>query len=140
MQINEFIEATSRIEQYFGKEYSNEQRQIMFEELKKMPIEKYKQAIANCIKSCKYMPKLADIIEAAEHIVLQNQVQKQYEPCKICESRGIVKYTKILHENGYEYEYACRCICKNGENYNKKIPTFEELGIRPGEKLAINFE
>lgn len=139
MEINEFINATSRIEQYFDKEYSNEQRQIMFEELRKMPIEKYRQAIANCIRTCKYMPKLSDILDIAENIVLQ-QPQKQYENCKICENKGVVKYTKILQPNGYEYEYVCRCICKNGNNYNTKIPTFEELGIKPGEKLVINLE
>ena len=42
MILGEFIEATSRLEQYFGKEYTNEQRQIMFEELSKMPLEKFK--------------------------------------------------------------------------------------------------
>ena len=66
MEINEFIEVTNRIEQYFDKEYSNEQRQIMYEELKNMSKEKYKIAVNECIKKCKYLPKLADILPKKE--------------------------------------------------------------------------
>ncbi len=66
MEINEFIETTSRLEQYFDKEYSNEQRQIMYEELKNMPVEKYKELVDECLKKCKYLPKLADILPKKE--------------------------------------------------------------------------
>lgn len=141
MEINEFIEATSRVEQYFEKEYSNEQRQIMYEELKNMSLEKYQKAIAICIKTCKFMPKLADILKASTDIDNVNYDKKrEYTPCKICGGKGVVRYSKILQETGYEYDYACRCNCKNADYYNKKIPTFEELGIKPGEKLVMSFE
>ena len=141
MEINEFIEATSRAEQYFEKEYSNEQRQIMYEELKKMSIEKYRNVIANCIRSCRFMPKLADILKASTDIDNVNYEKKrEYTPCEICEGKGVVRYYKILQENGYEYDFACRCTCKNGEYYSKSIPTFEELGIQPEERLVMKFE
>jgi hypothetical protein len=141
MEINEFIEATSRAEQYFEKEYSNEQRQIMYEELKKMPLEKYRKTLANCIRTCKFMPKLADILKASTDIDNVNYERNRvYTPCKICGSKGFVRYYKVLQENGYEYDYACRCTCENGEYYSKSIPTFEELGIKPEERLVMNFE
>ena len=141
MILGEFVEATSRLEKYFGKEYTNEQRQIMFEELSKMPLEKFKNTIAVCIRTCKFLPKIADIIQASNDIDNTTyETKMQYEPCKICGGRGIVKYFKVLKENGYKYEFACRCICKNGENYNKKIQTYEELGIKPNEEFVMEFE
>ena len=68
MEINEFIKATSKLEQYFEKEYSNEQRQIMFEEVKNMSLEKYQEAVNNCIRNCKFLPKLADILGKQERL------------------------------------------------------------------------
>lgn len=141
MEINEFIEATNRIEKYFEKEYTTEQRQIMFEEVRKMPLEKYIKAVNNCIRTCKFMPKLADILKAFVDIDNVNYDKKrEYVPCEICGGDGFVRYTKILQGNGYEYDYACRCTCKNGEYYNMSIPTFEELGIQPGDKIIIDFK
>ena len=54
MQSGEFIEATTRLEQYYGKEYTNEQRQIMFDELQNLPIERYRQLISMLIKKSKF--------------------------------------------------------------------------------------
>ena len=45
MQINEFIEATSKLETYYGKEYSTEQRSIMYDELKDFDLNRYRQLI-----------------------------------------------------------------------------------------------
>ena len=45
-----------------------------------------------------------------------------------------------IEENNFKYEFACRCICKNAENYNKKIPTYEEIGVKPNDMLVMNFE
>lgn len=141
MEINEFIEATNKLEQYYEKEYTTEQRQIMFEQVKDMSANKYIKAIGSCIRNCKFIPKLVDILKAASEIDNANYEKKrEYFPCKTCQGKGFVRYTKILQENGYEYEYACRCTCKNADYYSKKIPTFEDLGIHPGERLVMNFE
>lgn len=141
MILSEFIEATSRLETYYEKEYTDEQRKIMFEEVKNMPLEKYRKTLANCLRTCKFMPKLADILKASSEIDNANyENKKEYEYCKICGGRGMINYKKILQENNYEYDFFCRCICKNGENFSKKIPTFEELGIQPGDRLVMNFE
>ena len=141
MEINDFIEATNRLEQYFEKEYTKEQRQIMFQEIRNMTLDKYRKSINMCIRTCKFMPKLVDILKASTEIDNVNyDVKREYIPCKICGGRGIVEFTKILQENGYEYDYACRCTCKNAEYYNKNIPTFEDIGISPGDKLVMDFD
>ena len=138
MEISEFINITNRIEKYYGKEYSNEQRKIMFEELGDMSIERLQQSVKSCIRSCKYMPKIADIIQASSEIKIFEK-KREYTPCKMCDGVGFIKYYKILQENDYEYEFMCKCTCKNGEYYNKRFPTYEDLGIQKGEKLVINF-
>lgn len=66
MILSEFVEATSRLETYYEKEYTDEQRKIMFEEVKNMPIKKYQESINRCIRTCKFLPKLADIIGKQE--------------------------------------------------------------------------
>ena len=68
MKVNEFIMATSKLEKYFEKEYTNEQRQIMYEELKEMSLEKYQESIKDCIKTCKFLPKLAEILGKTERL------------------------------------------------------------------------
>lgn len=141
MELNEFIETTSKIEKYFEKEYTTEQSQIMFEQVKNMSAERYLKAVNGCIRNCKFMPKLADILKASSEIDnVDYSKKREHTPCKICGGRGFVRYSKILQETGYEYDYACRCNCNNGDYYSKKIPTFEELGIQPGDRLVMNFE
>lgn len=68
MILSEFIEATSKLEMYYEKEYTDEQRKIMFEEVKDMPIKKYQELINNCIRSCKFLPKLSDILGKQERL------------------------------------------------------------------------
>ena len=53
MTNGEFIEATSRLEKYYEKEFSIEQQRIMFEELREVSVEKYKKAITYCIRNNK---------------------------------------------------------------------------------------
>jgi hypothetical protein len=98
MQISEFIEATGILEQYYGKELTNEQRQITYEQLKDYSVERYKKLISKCLRTCKYMPKIADIIAA--NVELTNEVvpeeKKQVYLCSKCDGTGYVLYTKFI--------------------------------------------
>lgn len=129
MQISEFIEATSRLESYYDKEYTKEQRQIMFEEMKDFKLERYKKVISAVIRKSKYLPKVADLLEANAELIHENIVENNKVDCPICNGEGYVYYTKIIEK--MEYNYACRCTCENGRNKDKSIPTFEEIGIKP---------
>lgn len=121
MQIGEFIEATSRLEQYYGKEYTNEQRQIMFDEIKDFPIERYRRLISAVIRKSKYLPKVADIMEVnIEEPYTKENNEKQVIECKKCNSTGYVLYTKII-KNGnkdLKYTYAAICSCGNAKQYD----------------------
>ena len=138
MKLDEFIEATNRLENYYGKELSAEQSQIMFEELEKLSIEKYRKLISKCLRTCKYMPKIADILEANNELVGEvTEEKKQIIPCSKCDGTGYVVYTKFI-ANGNEripYSYAARCTCENGKNANQKVPTYEELGIKISNRI-----
>ena len=139
MQISEFIEATGILEQYYGKELTNEQRQITYEQLKNLSIERYRKLISKCLRSCKYMPKIADIIAA--NTEMSNEItpeeKRQIYPCMKCNGIGYVVYTKFI-SNGNErlpYTYAARCTCENGKYVCNKVPTYEELGIKVSDRL-----
>lgn len=144
MQINEFIEATTRVETYYGKEYTKEQRQIMFKELKDMNIERYRQLVSAVMRKSKFLPKIADFVEA--NIEIPFSVQKdglQKVECKKCNSTGYLIYTKVIRDGNREFknQYASVCDCGNAKKYegwkvtDKRYridyytPSVQELGI-----------
>lgn len=143
MTQGEFIEATARLENYYDKEYTNEQRRIMFEELSALPIERYKKLITVVIRKSKYLPKIADIFEANIEEPYTNNSQKELIECKQCKSTGYILYTKII-KNGNEelkYTYGAVCKCGNAKRYDGTqimdkehrskfyIPLAQEIGI-----------
>lgn len=144
MQLSEFIEATSRLETYYDKDYTNEQRQIMFEELQEMDIDRYKKLVSVVIRKNKFLPKVADIFEAdKEEPYSQKQEEKEKIDCNKCKGLGVIVYKKKI-SNGLkmlEYEYAAICDCENEKIYkgweisdkehrsNFFTPTVNELGL-----------
>lgn len=137
MEISEFIEANNRLEDYYEKEYTAKQTQIMFEELKTLSVERYIKLISQCIKTCKFLPKVADILKAnGELIETSNDSKIEKVACNKCDTTGYVVYTQFI-VNGNEripYTFAARCICDNAKYLNKKIPTYQELGIQIGTR------
>ena len=140
----EFVEATSRIEQYFEKEYSKEQRKIMYEELKEFSAEKYKRLVSAVIRKNKYLPKVADFIEVnKEDIFTPQQNKTEKIECKKCNSTGYIIYTKSTKDGGIEIknQYGAVCDCGNAKKYegwnmldsrhksNYYTPNANELGL-----------
>ena len=119
MQCGVFSEATTRLEQYYGKEYTDEQRQIMFDELQNLPIERYRQLISMLIKKSKFLPKIADFTEVdiETPYTIQDKIQKT--ECKKCNSTGYLIYTKVIKDGNRELknQYACLCNCGNAKKY-----------------------
>lgn len=144
MDLNEFIEATSRLEAYYDKEYTNEQRQIMYEELKNLDISRYKKLISVVIRKSKFLPKVADIFDAnkEEPYTVTRQETTKIE-CKKCNSTGYILYKKKIDNgtNSFYNEYAAICDCGNKNVYDgRKVkdsryrtefytPTVGELGM-----------
>ncbi|HAB66521.1 MAG TPA: hypothetical protein DCE23_04040 [Firmicutes bacterium] len=121
MTRSEFVEATSRLEQYYGKEYTTQQLQIMFEELNTLAIERYRRLISAVIRKSKYLPKVADIMEAnIEEPYTNENNEKQVIECKKCNSTGYVLYTKVIKNGGKDlkYTYVAICSCGNAKQYD----------------------
>lgn len=89
MQISEFIEATSRIESYYGKEYTTEQRRIMYEELKTINIERYRQLISSIIRKSKYLPKVADFIEVDKEVPREKKEENKRQNVIFAEAKDM---------------------------------------------------
>jgi len=145
MEIGEFVEAMARLEKYYGKEYTKEQSQIMFEELRDFPIARYKQLVSQVIRKCKFLPKVVDFIQADLEVQYTSAQQEEKEKveCKKCNSTGYITYKKKI-DNGtslFYNEYAAICSCGNakvydGQNITDKrykssyyTPTAYELGL-----------
>lgn len=144
MTNGEFIEATTRIENYYGKEYTNEQRKIMFSELGYLDISRYRKLVSAVLRKCKYLPRIADFIEADKeepYINDKEEEQKEKKDCPICGGSGYIIYKRKIKDGEREliYEYSAMCNCGNGKQYkgweiqdtkhrsNYYIPYKEEL-------------
>lgn len=118
MQINEFVNITNQIEQFYDKELKEFERRQWFEELKNMTPERYKQISREVYRTCKFFPKLADIISIDKELSYSNKprnvVEKVY--CDKCNSTGVIFYKKLVEDR--EYEYVARCECQNGLEYD----------------------
>ena len=109
MQISEFIEATSRIESYYGKEYTTEQRRIMYEELKTINIERYRQLISSIIRKSKYLPKVADFIEVDKEVPREKKEENKTTECNICGGEGYpIRFPDCIWVGSCRYDCALR--------------------------------
>ena len=120
MTQSEFIEATSRLETYFDKDYTTGQSQEMFKELKDMNIERYRQLVSAVIRKSKFLPKIADFVEANIEVPFSAQKDDlQKVECKKCNSTGYLIYTKVIKDGNREFknQYASVCDCGNARKY-----------------------
>ena len=131
MKIEEFDEETRKLEKFYDKEIPEEQRKIWYEEFKGISITRYKYLISQVYRKCKFMPKLADMIEINKSIGYmqprEQEQKKQLAECDKCKGTGFVFYKK--QKGTLWYDYVCRCNCLNGYQINKEILTEQQLGI-----------
>ena len=128
MEIAEFINATSRLETYFGKDYTENQRAIMFESLGSWSIDKYRKAVKYCIENCKTLPKIVDFrqIEQNNRPAYDDvkEMEAEFTSCKMC-CDGFVEYKKIY--DGFSYSYLALCTCKNGQIQRERGYNFKTI-------------
>lgn len=120
MTNGEFVEITSKLENYYGKEYSKEQRKIMFSELSNLDIDRYRKLVSVVLRKCKFLPKIVDFIEAnKETPYSQQETELEKVECKKCNSTGYIVYTKLLSDGDKKipHQYAAVCNCGNAKQY-----------------------
>ena len=144
MRIEEFSETVETIENFYQKEISEEQKKIWYQELRQMDIKRFKYIISQVYRTCKFIPKLADIIEINTSLGY-SQVKKEENQikCNKCKGTGYILYKKLI-PNGdkkIECEYMAVCSCGKQRQYkgwefpeeryrtNNYIPLAVELGL-----------
>lgn len=120
MKFEEFMEETEKIENFYNKEITDEQKKIWFSELKGMDIKRFKYVISQVYRTCKFLPKLADIIEINTSLGY-SQVKKEetIEKCNKCKGTGYITYWKKIKNGEKEIpcEYMAVCSCGKQKQY-----------------------
>ena len=153
MTKQEFIEYVGQIENvYKNQNLSNIEKEIWYENLKFMSIERFNYILAEIYKTSKFRPTLADILQFHKQIpyTAKKEEREIKSGCKKCNGTGYVFYTKEINNKKYKYSAVCDCgrcerydgkkcaAPKNKSNYY--IPTIAETGLNIQENKPTNNE
>ena len=153
MTKQEFIEYVGQIENvYKNQNLSNIEKEIWYENLKFMSIERFNYILAEIYKTSKFRPTLADILQFHKQIpyTAKKEEREIKSGCKKCNGTGYVFYTKEINNKKYKYSAVCDCgrcerydgtKCadpKNKSNYY--IPTIAETGLNIQENRPTDAE
>lgn len=129
MKIEEFMNEVKQLENFYGKDLTDEQKQIWFKELRYLELPRFKYIETQIYKTLKFMPKLADIIEINSSLGYSQVKKDEKIKCKKCNGTGYLIYTKII-DNGtggkYKNVYGAICSCKQKVKYEGWKITDEE--------------
>jgi RNase P subunit RPR2 len=129
MQTNEFLELTNKMTVNYGKGYSKEQLDILYQNLKHLSKEKYELVVNKIIQTSKFLPKLADLIAMDHDTKIEKKIEKTN--CPICGGTGYVVYKKKVNDS--YYDYGALCSCGNAKEYTNNgyyIPHIEDIEKR----------
>lgn len=144
MKLEEFDEEVSKLERFYQKEVTEEQRRIWFTELRNLDISRFKYIISQVYRTSKFLPKLADILEINANLGYSQVKQEENKnKCKKCNGTGYITYKKTTKNgaNDMLYEFGAICSCRTKTRYegwkitderyrsNFYTPFAEEVGI-----------
>lgn len=128
MKINEFTEIIEQVERFYNKEIPEEQKQIMFNELKNMEVTRFKYIISQHYRTSPYLPKLPDILEINKKLGYA-KTNNNKNKCKDCNGTGYILYKKEI-DNGTGGKivntYGAICKCRQKRKYEGWKITDEE--------------
>lgn len=129
MTKEEFLTATSNLQEFYNKKLNDTQLEFWYDELKKHEIDKYKRAIGQFIVSSKSFPALSEVLtkirSLQEPIELKPIENAPKVKCNTCHGSGLVKYHQKV--GNIEYEYLCKCYCENGKKIGLPIKKYEDV-------------
>ena len=118
MRIDELVKGLNFLGLAYGKEYSQLEAQQVYEFIKEYDYETFIRATKDIIRTSKFLPKIADLIEACE----KQKEAKRVEAIDYMKECGYF-YLSNRPEQKLDEEHATR-------NY-LKVKTFIERGIIP---------
>lgn len=139
MKIDEFTEEIKKVENFYQKEYPEEQKKIIYREFKTTNIARFKYIIGQIYRTSKFLPKLADLIEINTNLGFIQEDRKNNIKCDKCNSTGYIPYIK---KEEIDYQYFAVCSCGISQKYDGSkvsdkrhrskfyIPYEAELNIR----------
>lgn len=122
MKQEEFVKAIAYLGMAYNKEYSQAETMQMYDFLKEYNYQTFTKAIKNIIKTSKFVPKIADLIEECENC----KSSAGYEVVEYMNKCGYFKrgYSGI-DDNGNKFEFTIDD--EHAErNYNKAIMWLEQ--------------
>lgn len=141
MNKKEFIDYIKELENFYGQPLNDTEREVWFENLKFMTIQRFNYIIAEVYKTNKFMPKLSEILaihKSIPYTALKEQKEVKGD-CPKCGNTGYVIYTKVI--DGHSYKFGAVCECGRQKRYDGRqvadernrsdyyIPTVSEIGI-----------
>lgn len=140
MNNKEFMLYTQEIEHFYNQSLSDVEKDIWYENLKFMPVERFNYILSEIYKTNKYMPRLAEILQIHNSIPYEEKTEQNTKNCEKCNNIGYIIYTKIVENKPYKYCAVCECgrqkrydgraieNLKNKSDYY--IPTVQEIGLK----------
>ena len=152
MDRKEFKDYIDQIQNFYGQKLNETERDIWYENLKFMSIERFNYILSEIYKTNKFMPRLADILQVHKQIpyTAKKEEKEVKSSCKKCNGTGYVFYTKEI--NNKKYKYSAVCDCGRCERYDGKkcadpknksnyyIPTIAETGLEIKENRPTDVE
>lgn len=120
MKIEEFMNEVKQLENFYGKDLTDEQKQIWFKELKYLELPRFKYIETQIYKTLKFMPKLADIIEINSSLGYSQIKKDERIKCNKCNGTGYITYIKVIDNgdgNKIENIYGAICSCRKKPKY-----------------------
>lgn len=132
MTNQEFSNEIQKMERFYDKSLTSEQKTIWYESLKDIGLTRFKYLIGEIYRTSKFFPSLSDFISLDRETgyLPPKEVLNTKVDCEICEGRGFILYYR--NKNDYKYTFVAKCNCQNAINY-MKCPSFAEVGFTEEE-------
>ena len=141
MDRKDFLDNVQVLENIYKQDLTADELRIWYDNLKFMTTERFCYIITEVYRTCKYMPKLSEILaihKSIPYTALKEQKEVKGD-CSKCKNTGYVIYTKAVE--GYPYQFAAVCDCGRQQRYDGRqctdaknqsdyyIPTLSEMGL-----------
>lgn len=135
MTNQEFSVEIQKMERFYDKSLTSEQKTIWYESLKNLGLVRFKYLIGEIYRTSKFFPSLSDFISLDRETgyLPPKEILNEKVDCDICEGRGFILYYKKV--NDYKYTFVAKCNCQNAINF-MNCPSFMEVGFTEEELRA----
>lgn len=148
----EFVDYITELENYYNQKLNDTEKEIWYNSLKFMTVERFNYILSQLYEVNKFMPKLSEVLDMHKQIpyTAKKEEREIKSGCKKCNGTGYVFYTKEINNKKYKYSAVCDCgrcerydgkKCADPKNKSKYyIPTIAETGLNIQENKPTNNE